>query len=116
MSRPLRFLFLSTFYPPYSFGGDAMHTYRLAHALGDGGHQVHVIHSVDSYHLYHPAEPPDGFSDHPNVIRHELRSQFGTLASLITHQTGRPYLTQRQLRTVFDSQHYDVVHYHNISL
>ena len=40
MSRPLSFLHLTTFYPPYSFGGDAMYIYRLAHALGDGGHHV----------------------------------------------------------------------------
>jgi hypothetical protein len=29
MSRPLNFLHLTTFYPPYSFGGDAMYIYRL---------------------------------------------------------------------------------------
>ena len=34
MSRPLNFLHLTTFYPPYSFGGDAMYLYRLSHALG----------------------------------------------------------------------------------
>ncbi len=36
MSRPLKFLHLTTFYPPYSFGGDALYLYRLCHALGDG--------------------------------------------------------------------------------
>jgi glycosyltransferase involved in cell wall biosynthesis len=116
MNRPMRFLHLSTFYPPYSFGGDAVYAYRLAHALGDAGHQVDVLHSVDSYHLYHPSEPPPGFQDHPNVVRHELRSRFGRLSPLVTHQTGRPYLSQRQIRTAFDSKHFDVVHYHNISL
>ena len=37
MNRPLNFLHLTTFYPPYSFGGDAMYLYRLAHTLGDLG-------------------------------------------------------------------------------
>ena len=37
MNRPLNFLHLTTFYPPYSFGGDAMYIYRLAHVLGDAG-------------------------------------------------------------------------------
>ncbi len=57
MSRPLNFLHLTTFYPPYSFGGDAMYIYRLSHALGDVGHSVDVIHCVDSYHLLHSDEP-----------------------------------------------------------
>ena len=43
MSRPLRFLHFTTFYPPYSFGGDAMYLYRLAHALGDAGHDIDVL-------------------------------------------------------------------------
>src|SRR5438552_4908684 len=109
MNRPMRFLHLSTFYPPYSFGGDAVYAYRLAHALGDAGHQVEVVHSVDSYHAYHASEPPPGFQDHPNVVRHELRSRFGRLSPLVTHQTGRPYLSQRQIRTAFDSKPFDVV-------
>ena len=30
MNRPLRLCFMTTFYPPYHFGGDAMFVYRLA--------------------------------------------------------------------------------------
>ena len=43
--RSLKFLHLTTFYPPYSFGGDAMYIYRLCHALADEGHAVDVVHS-----------------------------------------------------------------------
>jgi glycosyltransferase involved in cell wall biosynthesis len=116
MSRPLSFLHLTTFYPPYSFGGDAMYIYRLAHALGDAGHHVDVVHCVDAYHLQHPAEPEIGFADHPNVTRHGLRSAYGWLSPLLTQQTGRPYLKRRQLRAIMDSKPYDVIQYHNISL
>lgn len=116
MSRPLNFLHLTTFYPPYSFGGDAMYIYRLAHALGDAGHHVDVIHCVDSYHLLHPAEPPIEFADHPNVTRHGLRSGYGWLSPLLTQQTGRPLLKQRYIRQVMESRRYDVIHYHNTSL
>jgi hypothetical protein len=49
VSRPLNFLHLTTFYPPYSFGGDAVQLYRLAHALAEEGHHVDVVHCVDSY-------------------------------------------------------------------
>jgi glycosyltransferase involved in cell wall biosynthesis len=116
MSRPLSFLHLSTFYPPYSFGGDAMYIHRLCHALGERGHQVDVIHCVDSYHLLHPSEPSIRFAGHPNVKCHELRSGYKWLSPLLTHQTGRPYLKQKLIRTVLNSRPFDVVHFHNISL
>ena len=116
MSRPLNLLHLTTFYPPYSFGGDAMYIYRLAHAQGDAGHQVDVVHCIDAYRLQHPAEPEISFAEHPNVTRHGLRSRYGWLSPLLTQQTGRPYLKRRQLRAIMDSKPYDVIHYHNISL
>ncbi len=116
MSRPLNLLHLTTFYPPYSFGGDAMYIYRLAHAQGDAGHHVDVVHCIDAYHLQHPAEPEMSFAEHPNVTRHGLRSRYGWLSPLLTQQTGRPYLKRRQLRAIMDSKPYDVIHYHNISL
>jgi glycosyltransferase involved in cell wall biosynthesis len=116
MSRPLNFLHLTTFYPPYSFGGDAMYIYRLAHALGDQGHQVDVIHCIDSYHLQHPAEPEIKFSDHPNVHRYGLTSGYGWLSPLLTQQTGRPLLKQKLIDNVIQNKIYDVIQFHNISL
>ncbi|QQS48586.1 MAG: glycosyltransferase family 4 protein [Acidobacteriota bacterium] len=116
MSRPLNFLHLTTFYPPYSFGGDAMYLYRLCHALGDAGHQVDVIHCIDSYYLLHPAEPEIQFSPHPSVRTHGLRSGLGPLSPLLTQQTGRPWLKTRRIDEVLRSRRFDVVHFHNISL
>ena len=116
MARPLNFLHLTTFYPPYSFGGDAMYLYRLCHALGDAGHQVDVVHCVDSYHMLHPGEPEVRFVEHPNVAVHALRSGYKRLSPLLTQQTGRPMLKNQALRRILDSKPYDVVHYHNISL
>jgi glycosyltransferase involved in cell wall biosynthesis len=116
MSRPLNFLHLTTFYPPYSFGGDAVQLYRLAHALADSGHHVDVVHCVDSYHLLHPAEPPVAYREHPNVVRHELRSGHGSLSPLLTQQTGRPWLKRKAIGEVLRRRPYDVIHFHNISL
>ncbi|HVF11317.1 MAG TPA: glycosyltransferase family 4 protein [Abditibacteriaceae bacterium] len=116
MNRPLNFLHLTTYYPPYSFGGDAIYIYRLAHALGDAGHHVDVIHCIDSYHLLHPAEPEIKVTDHPNVATHGLRSGYGWLSPLLTHQTGRSHLKQDNIHKVLNSRQYDVIHYHNISL
>lgn len=116
MSRPLNFLHLTTFYPPYSFGGDAMYIYRLSHALGDEGHHVDVIHCIDAYHLKHPGEPKVKFDDHSNVIRYGLNTGYGWLSPLLTHLTGRPGLKRKHISAVLNSKPYDVVHYHNISL
>ncbi len=116
MNRPLNFLHMTTFYPPYSFGGDAMYIYRLAHALGDAGHYVDVIHCVDSYRLLHPAPPPIAFAEHPNVKRHELRTGHRYLSPLITQQTGQPGLKRKLIRQVLDSKPYDVIQFHNMSL
>jgi glycosyltransferase involved in cell wall biosynthesis len=112
----MNILHLTTFYPPYSFGGDAMYIYRLSQALGDAGHHVDVVHDIDSYHLFHPGQPPIEFADHPNVQVHGLRSGHGPLSPLLTHQTGKPYLKMARIREVLDGKPYDVIHYHNISL
>jgi glycosyltransferase involved in cell wall biosynthesis len=114
--RPLNFLHLTTFYPPYSFGGDAMYLYRLCHALGEAGHHSDVVHCVDSYHLLHPDEPEVKFAGHPNVSVHGLRSGYKGLSPFLTQQSGRPLLKRKALRKLLDSKPYDVVHYHNISL
>jgi glycosyltransferase involved in cell wall biosynthesis len=116
VSRPLNFLHLSTFYPPYSFGGDGIQIYRLAHALADAGHHVDVVHCEDAYHLLHPGEPNIQFPEHPGVHRHGLRSGYGKLSPLITQQTGRPWLKAKKITELLRSRRYDVIHFHNISL
>ena len=116
MSRPLKFLHLTTFYPPYSFGGDAIYVYRLAHGLGDAGHRVDVVHCEDSYRLLHPDAPSLNFADHPNVMRHGLRSRYGALSPILTQQTGRSYLKRKYISELLQRNQYDVIHYHNVSL
>lgn len=116
MSRPLRFCHLSTFYPPYSFGGDAMYLYRVVNALARQGHEVDVIHCADSYRLLAHAEPTQRFPNHTNVTVHTLRSRWGRLSPFLTQQTGRPWLKLNRIREVLLSKKFDVIHYHNISL
>jgi glycosyltransferase involved in cell wall biosynthesis len=107
---------VTTFYPPYHFGGDAMYVYRLSEALAERGHRVDVVHSVDAYRLQHPADPEVAFTHHPSVTRHPLESRRPTLAALASHQLGRPALYRRRLRDIFESGAFDVIHYHNVSL
>ena len=48
-ARRLRFCLLTTFYPPYNFGGDGIFVQRLAGELVRRGHHVEVVHSVEAY-------------------------------------------------------------------
>jgi len=112
----LSFLHLTTFYPPYAFGGDGVQVYRLAHALADQGHHVDVVHCTDAYRLLHPGDPPVAFPEHPGVTRHELRSGYGWLSPVLAQQTGGPLLKRRTILDLLRARDYDVVHFHNISL
>ncbi|WP_411281024.1 glycosyltransferase family 4 protein [Gemmatimonas sp.] len=113
---PRRFCFVTTFYPPYHFGGDGVFVYRLAEALAARGHRVDVIHSIDAYRAKSDAEPPVPFTDHPNVRRIGLRSAHPRWSALQVHQTGRPLPYAEQLEAHFAANQYDVIHYHNVSL
>jgi len=112
---PLRFCMVTTFYPPYHFGGDAMYIYRLSHALARRGHTVDVLHDRDAYHLARPGEPAPRFADHPNVRVTAMKSPLGALSPLLTQQTARPFL-KPDVRRRLEGGGYDVIHFHNMSL
>ncbi len=106
---------VTTFYPPYHFGGDAIGIQRLARGLVREGHHVTVIHDVDAFLAL--AQSPanvDTVDDGVETVR--LRSRFGKLSALLTHQTGRPVVHGRRIREVLDAGQFDVVNFHNVSL
>ena len=105
---------ITTFYPPYSFGGDAIYLQRLCHLLAASGHSVDVIHCADSYRLYRPEPQPQPVP--PGITIHTLRSGRGALSPLASHQTGYPLFKAGKIRQVLASRRFDVIHYHNISL
>lgn len=111
----LRFCLVTTFYPPYHFGGDAIFVHRLARALAARGHSVDVVHSIDAYRLSR-SEPQPGFEETPGVRRLPLVSRSAHVAALLSHQIGGPGPYARQLREILAPGHYDVIHFHNISL
>ncbi len=112
--KALRFCHVSTFYPPYHYGGDAVLTQAICEGLVRRGHEVTVVHSVDAYELRSPS-PAAPVVDAPGLRRVALRSGFGSLAPVIVQQTGHPGLLRRALRRVLDAP-FDVVHFHNVSL
>lgn len=114
----LRFCMLTTFYPPYAFGGDAIGVQRLSRALVKRGHQVTVVHDADAYNALRSGTEPNcptlDEDEGVEVIR--LKSGYGTLSSLLTHQVGRPVLTGTRIRDIVERGRYDVVNFHNVSL
>lgn len=116
MDTSLNFCIITTFYPPYHFGGDAIFIYRLSNELAKRGHNVDVIHCEDSYLMLQPKGPKGNFPNHPNVTVHGLKSKLGILSPLLTQQTGYPLLKMKKIESILKSKRFDVIHYHNISL
>ena len=112
----LRFCLLTTFYPPFNFGGDGIDVQRIARALVRRGHQVTVIHDVDAYQWLSGSRLPSQpvMQDGVEVIG--LRSKFGVLSSLLTHQLGRPVVHGRKIRRVIRDRKFDVLVFNNVSL
>ena len=107
---------VTTFYPPYNFGGDGMFIYRLTNALAERGHHVEVVHCVDAYKFLAKDEPNGDYPHHPNVKVHRLHSKAGSLSPLITQQTGYPGLKNPELKQIIENGDFDVVNFHNMSL
>jgi glycosyltransferase involved in cell wall biosynthesis len=112
-----RFCMVTTFYPPYNFGGDGVYVRRLTNALAERGHEVHVVHDVDAYRLMAGSDPQGDYTDHEAVVHHGLRRGAGWRVDLVAaHQAGRPLATRRRMEELLDGPGFDVVHFHNISL
>ena len=90
MRRPLRIAMVTTFYPPYSFGGDGQYVRRLAHALVRRGHEVVVVHDVDAYRLLGSGAEQEPLTEPKGLTVHSLRSRAPAMSCLATQQLGRP--------------------------
>jgi hypothetical protein len=74
-----RFCFLTTFYPPFNFGGDGLAVQRMARALAKRGHDVTVVHDADAFAI---------LSDEP-LPEDETPDPFGV--NVITLRTALPW-------------------------
>lgn len=111
----LRIAMLTTFYPPYSFGGDAIGIQRLAQALADRGHEVTIIHDEDAFTtLGGKAETPASEPGNPKRIG--LRSATGVLSNLLTQQLGRPVVHGKRIRQILETGGFDIIWHNNASL
>jgi glycosyltransferase involved in cell wall biosynthesis len=108
---------ITTFYPPHSFGGDAIAIERLSNALARRGCRVTVLHDVDAYNTLHPGPEPEAPPERVEGVEVvSLRSGLGPISPLLTQQTGRPVANGRRIRRVLADGDFDIVHFNNISL
>jgi glycosyltransferase involved in cell wall biosynthesis len=107
---------ITTFYPPHAFGGDALFVYGLTNMLARRGHEVEVIHCVDSYRALAKEPLLAEYPNEPGVTLHGLTSGVGALSPLATQQSGYPLFKGRKIRAILAAKRFDVIHFHNISL
>ena len=81
-SRPLRFCMISIFYPPYSFGGDAIYCLRLAQELVRNGYEVDIIHCADSYHAVTKQVDEFAYPASDGITVHRIESGGGGLSAV----------------------------------
>jgi len=111
----MRFCMVTTFYPPFHFGGDGTYVRELSRGLVELGHEVEVIHCEDAYSIVANKPPVHVESPEAGIRVHRLKSRLGPLSPIITQQIGRPGLKRSRLRKLLDRD-FEVVHFHNISL
>jgi glycosyltransferase involved in cell wall biosynthesis len=109
----LKFIFTSSFYPPYHLGGDANHVRYLAEELVNRGHEVHVLHSLDAYKVKRKGTPVP--SDSHGVITHPIETRFSRSA-YEAYLFGNSRPVNEKFRDLVREVAPDVVHHHNISL
>jgi glycosyltransferase involved in cell wall biosynthesis len=106
---------VTTFYPPWSFGGDGVQVQRLTRALARRGHEVTVVYSEDAFRaLAGTAATPA--EEVPGVTVHALRTKLPRGAALASYLSGRPAFYARELDAILGSRPFDIVNFHNVSL
>lgn len=109
----MKILMVSTFYPPYHLGGDAIHVKYLADELTKAGHEVHIIHSLDAYKLKKSEKKHD--EDNAEHI-YRLKTELGPVSAAGSYITGKNRSADRLVDKVCSEIKPDWIHYHNISM
>jgi glycosyltransferase involved in cell wall biosynthesis len=112
----MKFCMLTSFFGPHSFGGDAVYVDRLSRALLRRGHEVTVIYSLDAYEAVRGRVEPAPYEAPAGLRINAVRSVAQPFPLLLSHQLGRPVGMKRDLLAAMGGEHFDVLHFHNISL
>ena len=72
----MKFCHVTTFYPPYHYGGDAIIVQALCEQLAARGHEIVVIHCRDAFE-FDGFEPVEHRVEKPGLRIHVLRHPLG---------------------------------------
>lgn len=105
--------FVTTYYPPYNFGGDGVAVRRLANGLAARGHRVRVVHAAAAHRMLAGGPPTThDREDHPEIEVFACPPSQGHVAA--TYMTGLPLGYRKKLQALVSG--FDVVHFVNPSL
>jgi glycosyltransferase involved in cell wall biosynthesis len=103
----------STFYPPYSIGGDANHVKYLAEELANIGHEVHVFYNRDAYAVKRRNLPQMVKSQ--DIFIHEFKSN-SNLSPYAAYLFGNSPAISKTFNALVKQIRPNIIHHHNISL
>ena len=109
----LKFLMISTHYPPGHLGGDARFVEYLSNELVRAGHEVHVLHSPYAFALQRGSLPEMSKTTSEGVQVDSHLPPYGRLAPILGLAMGHSPGSGRDLREIASKLKPDVVHWHN---
>lgn len=110
----LKFLMVSTHYPPYHLGGDAVMVEYLARELASRGHEAHILYSPSVYEVLRRSRPNRlDTSGNEAVHRHEFLNRHPKYRLYTTLVTGSCERAESTLKNLCRRIGPDVVHWHN---
>jgi len=110
----LRFLMVSTNFPPYNMGGDAIFVGYLSEELARRGHEVHVAYNPSIYGILRGELPKDHEKNPTNsIVRHEYSPVAPHLSLATSLMFGIDSRARRWLTSLESRFSFDVVHWHN---
>jgi len=110
----LKFIMVTTHFPPYHLGGDAVFVKYLSEELANLGHEVHVFHTPSAYQTIRGTGQPAAKEDlDPRVIRHAMTSDWPKTDTLLSLSVGVWKKARNRLDDLVRTIHPDVVHWHN---
>lgn len=110
----LRFLMISTHYPPMHLGGDAVFVRYLSEELVRLGHEVHVLSNPGVYRALRGSGKGLLEIDVPSGLSlHEYNPRLVRTSTLLSLSLGLSRKAVEEVRDIAKNLHPDVVHWHN---
>jgi len=109
----LKFLMVSTHFPPHHLGGDAQFVEYLSRELIERGHEVHVFYNPAAYRLLRGKAASDRAMPKDDINRHLYSSSAGRVEPLLALSIGMWRRAAQKLLELSADLRPDVVHWHN---